>query len=324
MAERRGAASGGGGGARPAATSAEANPPDARHFSGFWRLSHEDLAAALARHDLSGELLRVYLALGDLTVGFGRDADVVSLGQIAEHAGGMQRQHVLRGLKRLAALGLYTQEPGGRQKIIRGIVWPAPPPPVAEAGYTDQTVAGTGSTTVAKPVAALGSHQDSKKKKIKKRGARPVGRDATAPGNPPKGTAPGNGKTATADGAAGRIVALWCKGHKLRAGAPYAASAKGRLAGALGRLLRDFGQDALTAAVARWFGANRQTYAVGLFERKLCDGDADLTGRAVRQDPARKVAADKTGYRRAETPVKYGDVGKRFDLPAGGRAEGNA
>ena len=132
----------------------------------FWRLPHEDLAAVLGRPDLSWETARVYLALADLTIGYGKEKDRVSLGQIAEIAG-IERSHVVRALKRLTELGLYQQEQVSSQKVIRWVVWP--PSPVAEAG----TVACTGNTTatevgnrtVAKGVAGAGTHQDSKKER---------------------------------------------------------------------------------------------------------------------------------------------------------------
>lgn len=89
---------------------------------GFWRLRHDDLAAVLARHDLTGEQLRVFLALADLTLGYGKARDVVSLSQIAERAGmyamqpdGARRpdcSHVARALKRLKERGLYCSAPG--------------------------------------------------------------------------------------------------------------------------------------------------------------------------------------------------------------------
>jgi len=139
--------------------------------------------------------------------------------------------------------------------------------------------------------------------------------DATGTNPPPEDPAHGNG-------AGGRVIALWCQGHKLRTGTKYASSAKGRLAGTVARLLTDFGEDQLTQAVGRWFGADRQSYSIGLFERKLTDGDADLTGRAVGQD--RKPPPGKGGYHRAETPVSYGDVGQRFDQPARGQGGGDA
>jgi hypothetical protein len=54
---------------------------------GFWRLPHDHLAALLTRRDLSWAVARVYLALANLTRGYGKERDEVSLGQIAEKAG---------------------------------------------------------------------------------------------------------------------------------------------------------------------------------------------------------------------------------------------
>ncbi|MCX5653726.1 MAG: hypothetical protein NTY65_03635 [Planctomycetota bacterium] len=54
---------------------------------GFWRLRHDHLATLLARRDLSWAVVRVYLALADLTVGYRKERDEVSLSQIAETAG---------------------------------------------------------------------------------------------------------------------------------------------------------------------------------------------------------------------------------------------
>ena len=139
-------------------------------MSGFWRLSHEDLTRVLARTDLSWETARVYLALADLTIGYGKEKDTVSLGQIAD-ATGMDRPHVVRALKCLSQLGLYGQEKVSSQEVIRWVAWP--PLPVANDGNRQgvaKGVAGAGSRTVAKGVASLGTHQDTKKKDTKTNG----------------------------------------------------------------------------------------------------------------------------------------------------------
>ena len=91
--------------------------------SGFWRLKHEDLQALLARDDSSWETARVYLAVGDLTIGFGKTGDELSLSRISRRAA-VDVSHVCRALKRLKKLGLYSQTKGKGQKIIRRIVWP--------------------------------------------------------------------------------------------------------------------------------------------------------------------------------------------------------
>ncbi len=96
---------------------------------GFWRLPHNELAAVLARPDLSWETARVYLALADLTRGYGRARGVVSLGQISERVGGMPRRYVTRALAALRAKGLCGQEPSKGQSVIRWVTWPPPPAP---------------------------------------------------------------------------------------------------------------------------------------------------------------------------------------------------
>jgi len=134
---------------------------------GFWRLQHDDLAAALAPRDLSGEELRVYLAVADLTLGFGKDRDEVSLGQIAKLTR-MDRPHVVRALRGLAKAELYRQTEAGKQSVIREVIWPAPP--VVRAGTVANAVAVAGNSgvakagnrSVAKGVARAGTHQDSK------------------------------------------------------------------------------------------------------------------------------------------------------------------
>ncbi len=88
-----------------------------------------------------------------------------------------------------------------------------------------------------------------------------------------------------AKAARGRLVALWCRGHKAQTGQAYPASGKGRLAGSLARLLGDFGEEATAAAIGRWFGADRRDFGIGLFEARLKGADAELTGRS--QTPQR-------------------------------------
>jgi len=100
--------------------------------AGFWRLEHDGLAALLARSDLSWETARVYLALADLTIGFGKRKVVVSVSQIGKVAGIPDRGHVQRALNRLAGLGLYGQCEADGQRVTRWVVWPCPP--VAKAG----------------------------------------------------------------------------------------------------------------------------------------------------------------------------------------------
>jgi len=113
---------------------------------GFWRLRHRELEAALSRRDLPGEQLRVYLALADLTRGFGKNEDAVSLGMIGKRAGGMRRSRVADTLKKLAAKNLYEQEDGEHGEVIRRVIWPAPGVPVA--GNTPAGVPKGGNTPV--------------------------------------------------------------------------------------------------------------------------------------------------------------------------------
>jgi len=135
---------------------------------GFWRLRHDHLAALLARRDLSWSAARVYLALADLTWGYGRDRDEVSLSQIAEHAGMFltdpdgetrpDRAHVVRALKRLEKCGLYGCASGEGQAMVRRAVWPPPeyrpaagtagPGTAAKAGNSAAALGGSSGTAV--------------------------------------------------------------------------------------------------------------------------------------------------------------------------------
>jgi len=189
--------------------------------NGFWRLQHEHLAAALARHDLSGEQLRVYLALADLTRGYGRERDVVSIGQIAEHTGNLRRPHVVRALHVLEESGLYGQAPAKGQSVTRWVVWP--PPPVPDAGNTPATVPALGNTTVPtvgngtvpKAVPALGKHQDTKKEKKEKKPSR--GEKAAA-------SVPEKRKSKTKSPPDPRVktfIDFFCKTYAAAVGKPY-------------------------------------------------------------------------------------------------------
>lgn len=152
--------------------------------SGFWMLHHDHLEAFLARTDLSWEVARVYLALADLTHGYSKDRDTVSLGQIAERAGMFTLKadgtklpdcpHVVRALKRLKTLGMYSDVPGRGQSVIRWVVWPPPSmQTIASAGNTatagSSTTADVGNGTTANATAGAGRHQDTKKSKKQKK-----------------------------------------------------------------------------------------------------------------------------------------------------------
>ena len=130
--------------------------------NGFWALQHDDLKAVLTRTDLSWETARVYLALADLTIGYRKTQDVVSLNQIAEHAG-VERTHVNRSLKRLQTIGLYDEKVLSPQKVIRWVTWP--PPSVTKAG-TSTKVGNTAVTkTDNKTVTKINTHQKKRKNK---------------------------------------------------------------------------------------------------------------------------------------------------------------
>ncbi len=248
--------------------------------TGFWRLQHEHLAAVLARNDLSWESARVYLALADMTLGYGKTRDVVSLGQIADRAG-MIRCHVVRALKRLADLGLYGQSRARGQQMARWVIWP--PPAVTEAGTSteagNRSVAEAGNRTVTEGVTGAGTHQDTKKGKKLKKGEKSAAKPPAASGKNFSLT-PGDHK---GNGDVGRLVGLWVEGFQSRIVKPFAKSARGRLAGTIKNLLGEFATDDLAAAIGRWFSESRQSYSIGLFKVKLEDGDADLTGRVVEE-----------------------------------------
>ena len=270
--------------------------PPAATDGGFWRLAHDDLAAALARRDLKGESLRVYLALADLTRGYQKGRDVVSLSQIAERAGGLSRPHVSRALGVLSEKGLYGQADAPGQDVVRWVVWPPPPvpatgntpAPVPDVGNT--TVAGTGNRTVPGAVPGTGKHQDTKKRKKEKKGA----------AAPPQGDPPKLKHLTKGDGACGRLVALWVDSFPQRVGRDFPASGKGRLAGTLKAMLAGTSDADLAAAIERWFAPRRKDYGIALFKGKVEGGDAELTGRnrgGFEEDPialynGRKLAAE--------------------------------
>ncbi len=146
---------------------------------GFWRLRHDHLAALLALRfeakrgkvagkkalHLSAEELRVYLAMASLTVGYGKERDIVALSQIDDIADMGDRPHVVRTLKSLQKKRLYGQVEDEAGNVWRWVKWPPPVAstgntPVASQGNTD--VANPVATAVANPVASTGTLQDSK------------------------------------------------------------------------------------------------------------------------------------------------------------------
>ena len=105
---------------------------------GFWMVHHDDLAALLSRKDLKWEVVRVYLAVADLTVGYSKARDIVSLGQI-EKKSSVDRRHLTRALDQLTNLGLYGQREVTPRKVERWVVWP----PIDSTCVGTSTVAGT-------------------------------------------------------------------------------------------------------------------------------------------------------------------------------------
>ena len=152
--------------------------------TGFWALCHAELAALLNRGDLSGETVRVYLAVADLTRGYQKDRDIISLSQITKLTG-LSTAHICRALRRLRELGLYGSKRSKGGRVQRWVIWP--PPPTAEIGSTARAgsteagsrgTAGTGSRDTAEigreGTAQAGRHQEvnKKKKEVRKKGAR--------------------------------------------------------------------------------------------------------------------------------------------------------
>jgi hypothetical protein len=143
---------------------------------GFWRLPYDHLSAILARRDLGWEVARVYLALGYLTIGYRKERDVVSIGQIAELSH-VEHRHTVRALGKLKAVGLYDEERLSPKKIIRWIIFPPPaagitPPADSARQGTIPTVADTtkdsakrsaleGTKDSAKRSASQGTHPDT-------------------------------------------------------------------------------------------------------------------------------------------------------------------
>jgi len=278
---------------------------------GFWRLDHDGLAAILARRELSWGLVRVYLALADLTLGYGREQDTVSLSQMAERAGMYSVKpdgskcpdcpHVARAIKELSKRGLYGCARGKGQSVVRWVVWPAPPmPSEATAGVGNPATAGSGTTaelgneTTAKATAEAGRHQDSKNHKTRKKGA------ASPPAAEAGGFSLRPEEKTNGNGAAGRLIGAWCALHEERIGKGYPKTARGRLAGGIKALLKDYSEAELEAAFKRFFAADQRSFGIGLFTRKLTDGDADVTGRAVSNK-----GGGRSRFAQAETDTDY-------------------
>ncbi|NQV31805.1 MAG: hypothetical protein HQ515_03880 [Phycisphaeraceae bacterium] len=153
--------------------------------SGFWRLPHNDLAVLLSRTDLKWESLRVYLALADLTHGYGKQKDIVSLGQIAKLSC-VDRQHLTRVFRLLESLGLYGQREIAPRKVERWIIWPptdgtcigtSTSPGTSTKDSTQEGTIGSalGGTTGS---TLEGTHQEIKKEKKPRRQSRECFDDA--------------------------------------------------------------------------------------------------------------------------------------------------
>jgi phage replication O-like protein O len=286
---------------------------------GFWRLCHDDLAASLRRHDLPGEALRVYLAVADLTIGYGNPRDAVSLGQVSEHTG-IARRHVARAIRRLEAAGLAGHAPGKRQALTRWVAWPAPAVPEAgtvpgagtapEAGNT--TAPEAGNKTVPKGVPRAGTHQDSKKeeatKKVAAKAPQAAGEQATLlPDDQakPAGRGRGKGKGKVADPRVAAFIDSFATEYQARLGRKYvvAGGKDGRLVKALlGRVSLDDLKRAAGNMLADPFW--RDQADIGTLSSKL---NRFLGATAGGNGKARFIPAGKA------LEADYGAVTKRFD-----------
>ena len=150
--------------------------------NGFWRLQHCDLAALL-KAPITWETARVFLAIGDLTQGYGKDRDTVSIDHISELTG-VDRRHVGRAIRRLKELGLYGEKKVSTRRVKRWIVWPKIPESdsapcgakdSAEEGAIEDSQAGipVSAPCGAKDSAEVGALQEKKPEKQKKKLAAP-------------------------------------------------------------------------------------------------------------------------------------------------------
>ena len=116
---------------------------------GFWQLQHDDLQALLQCPGLCWGTVRIFLSLGDLTLGWGKAKDVISLGKIARFSG-IHRKHVPEAINRLRELGLYGEKRLSARKVVRWILWPDTMAGVPEAGdmQDGQGVPEVGSMSV--------------------------------------------------------------------------------------------------------------------------------------------------------------------------------
>lgn len=267
--------------------------------AGFWRLQKNGLSALLARNDLTWESARVYLALAYLTVGYRKDRDVVSLGQIAELAH-TNRPHTVRALHRLAELGLYGQETVSAHKMIRRVTYPAPCAPgdnnsgVAEAGNSttiapgvadvgNRGVAEAGNTMVGTPgvpeagnrgvpevgnigVPEAGTLPDTENREDSLRGETPPGKLFGDEPKPPAQTP-----------STYEAMKLWCQGWKAHYGEDL--TNRGKVAGVLRRLVRAHGAEKVGQFIGSWLGADRDDHGIELFEVRVNGRNGELWGR---------------------------------------------
>lgn len=75
------------------------------------------------------------------------------------------------------------------------------------------------------------------------------------------------------------LVGAWCKGFRERTGRDI-GRARGKTAGILGRLAKEFDPIDVGLAVGRWFAVDRADYGPELFAAKLQGQNAELWGRA--------------------------------------------
>lgn len=93
------------------------------HYEGYWQLPHDLHSAILRQPGLNGESLRVYMALGALTLGYSKSADTVGAGQIGGFCG-VDRRNVHRALLELERKGLVGKERLGPRSVKRWIILP--------------------------------------------------------------------------------------------------------------------------------------------------------------------------------------------------------
>ena len=150
------------------------DPPNGGYF---WRLEHSHLAAFLALR-LPQEASRVFLALADLTHGYGKQRDTISRSQIAGLAN-VHPWHVHRALMALSELGLYGQIAVNPRRVIRWVVWP---PPIESPGQTACTPDGaTYNTDTGVTNSSESTPQEVDTKKVKKRSIKKGRKHSSAP-----------------------------------------------------------------------------------------------------------------------------------------------